>query len=212
MKLIIVRHGETVANLQKIIQGQRPGELSARGRLQARLLGERLRPERIDHFWASPLTRVVQTTAAVASHHDIAIVSLPELMERHFGFLERRSFDDYFIALEQSGLPFNLFRPSGGESLGDVEKRLARVINRIRRIPQGKTLLLAAHSVINKVLLKILLDKSLDDWEDIRQDNSCVNILHRNRDDGRMAADLLNCTRHLREPEHIGGHPCGDGP
>lgn len=203
MKLILVRHGETEANLQKIIQGQQPGELSAEGRLQARLLGERLRRERIDHFWASPLRRVVQTAAAVIHHHLIDIIPMPELMERHFGLLEGKGFEDYFLALEKSGLPFHLFRPPGGESLGDVEERLAYVVNRLHRIPQGETLVLAAHSVINKILLRILLHKGIEEWDAIRQDNGCVNILHRNEKSGAMEAELLNCTRHLQAREAV---------
>ena len=194
-----MRHGETVANLQKVIQGQRPGELSSQGHHQAYLLGERLKPEKLDHLWASPLTRVSDTVAAVTRHHSLPIVTLPELMERNFGVLEGKSFAEYFLTLEQSGLPFFLFRPPGGESIEEVEERLAHVVERLDRVPQGESLLIAAHSVINKVLLKILLAKNFDDWDTIRQDNSCVNILQRNPLTGRMEAELLNCTRHLYE-------------
>jgi len=201
MKLIIVRHGETLANLRKIIQGQQPGELSPDGHRQARLLGEHLSKESIDHIWASPLRRVVQTVVPVVYHHDVTITKLPELMERHFGVLEGKNFEDYFAALEKSGLPFHLFRPPGGESLGDVEERVNRVVRRIHEIPQGKTLLMAAHSVINKVVLRILLNKGIGEWDAIRQDNACVNILHRDDKCGSMEAELLNGTCHLRESE-----------
>ncbi|MBN1140416.1 MAG: histidine phosphatase family protein [Deltaproteobacteria bacterium] len=205
MRLIIVRHGETVANILRIIQGQRPGELSSRGRLQARLLGERLGAERIDRLWSSPLARAADTAAAIACHHELPLCEVPELMERHFGILEGQSFDDYFLALERSGLPFHRFRPAGGESLEDVEQRLSRVVARLQSFPPEKTLLIAAHSVINKMLLKILLGKSYEDWEAIHQDNGCVNILESRPGGNSMEGLLLNCTRHLAAAE--GGNP-----
>ena len=59
MRLMLVRHGETHANAQGIIQGQGESpafDLSARGRAQARACGGRLEREglRPTHVYASP--------------------------------------------------------------------------------------------------------------------------------------------------------------
>lgn len=197
MKLLLIRHGETVANTQKIIQGQKPGELSPTGFRQAVLLGERLKQERIDRFWSSPLARAAKTAAAIACHHRLPVISLPELMERHFGVLEGESFAEYFMALENSRLPFSQFCPEGGESLEEVEKRLGPVVKSVHALALGETLLITAHSVVNKMLLKILLNQSYQDWDAIRQDNGCLNILRKNPTTGRMEVEAINCTRHL---------------
>lgn len=59
--LLLVRHGETVDNAAKIMQGQTPGKLNETGVLQAEDVRDRLRNERIDAFVSSDLHRSVQT-------------------------------------------------------------------------------------------------------------------------------------------------------
>ena len=48
MKLILVRHGETEANVARIMQGCSPGVLSKLGKEQAKKLADRLKNEKID--------------------------------------------------------------------------------------------------------------------------------------------------------------------
>lgn len=55
--LYLVRHGETVENVQKVMQGQTPGTLSALGEQQAAHLCEQFRSEAIDLFFSSDLQR-----------------------------------------------------------------------------------------------------------------------------------------------------------
>ena len=204
MKLIIVRHGETLANINRIIQGQLPGELSPNGRLQAALLAERLKTEPLSHIWSSPLARACETAGKIAAFHRTTVEKLPELKERSFGALEGESFEAYFHALEESGQPFFSFRPAGGESLQGLEERIQPLMDKLRALPPAAAILIIAHGIINKIILKVLLDNSFDDWQHIRQDNTCVNILVTNRQTGKLASTLLNCTSHLRKPEAPG--------
>jgi broad specificity phosphatase PhoE len=199
MKLIIVRHGETLANKQKIIQGQRPGELSSKGRLQAALLAERLRTEPLTHIWSSPLARARETATALAVFHQVEIEFVPELKERCFGTLEGRDFEAYSNALEESSQPFFAFRPPGGESLQCVERRIQPLLKRLASMPAAATILIVAHGLVNKIILKMLLEQNFDDWPRITQENTCVNILSTNWRTGKLESLLLNCTSHLHE-------------
>ena len=197
MRLVTVRHGETLANINKIVQGQLPGELSPHGRLQARLLAQRLSEEKVSHIWSSTLTRARETAEEIVRFHKIKVETLPELKERCFGILEGKSFDDYFQALEKSGQPFFRFSPPGGESLQELEGRVGPLMEKLQALPPSATILVIAHGIINKIILKVLLDKTFDDWQKIRQDNTCVNILETNRQSGKFESLLLNCTNHL---------------
>ena len=60
-RLFLVRHGETVDNVNKIMQGQTHGRLTLNGIEQAHELGRQLRGEHIDVFLSSDLARAVET-------------------------------------------------------------------------------------------------------------------------------------------------------
>ena len=57
LTIYIVRHGETDANLNKIIQGHLDVPLNDTGRSQARLLSQALRTVPFTRAWSSDLQR-----------------------------------------------------------------------------------------------------------------------------------------------------------
>lgn len=68
-KLLLIRHGETVDNVNRIMQGQTPGKLTENGINQARNLGAELSQKHIDAFVSSDLQRAVDTCVEVAAPH-----------------------------------------------------------------------------------------------------------------------------------------------
>lgn len=66
-KLLLIRHGETVDNVNRIMQGQTPGKLTENGINQARSLGAELSQKHIDAFVSSDLQRAVDTCVEVAA-------------------------------------------------------------------------------------------------------------------------------------------------
>ena len=65
MELYIVRHGETLWNREKRLQGREDIELSENGRKVARLTGEALMDTRIDKIFSSPLKRAYETACLI---------------------------------------------------------------------------------------------------------------------------------------------------
>ena len=61
MKILLVRHGETDYNKNKLIQGHSDIELNETGRDQARNAGQKLTEYDIDFAFSSPLKRAVET-------------------------------------------------------------------------------------------------------------------------------------------------------
>ena len=59
--LYLVRHGETIDNVNRIMQGQTQGELTENGRMQARGLARKMAGEHIDVFVSRELKRDVDT-------------------------------------------------------------------------------------------------------------------------------------------------------
>ena len=101
-RLLLIRHGETVDNVNKIMQGQTPGKLTPNGVEQARELAMRLKQEHIDAFVSSDLKRAVDTCVEIAAPHfdgDRAkaldsIMQTPLLRERDWGSFTGRFIPD----------------------------------------------------------------------------------------------------------------------
>ena len=66
MKLIIVRHGETIENQAKILQGHLPGTLSNKGIEQAKTIALNLKQEKIAAIYSSDLARAADTAHSPA--------------------------------------------------------------------------------------------------------------------------------------------------
>ncbi len=158
MKLILVRHGETLSNRENRVQGITDTELSDYGRIQAGKLAESLRNEPIDCIVSSPLKRAYQTAQAIGKFHNTAIevenklqemnhgdfenVTIAELKEKHLPFL-KQWFDD----------PASVAMPNG-ESLYDLQIRAWGAIEKI--IANSKNILVVSHGMaIMTILCKI---------------------------------------------------------
>ena len=68
MRLLLIRHGQSQANLDGIIQGD-DDPLTDLGRRQADLAGRHLATTReIDYLYASPLARARETAVIIGRH------------------------------------------------------------------------------------------------------------------------------------------------
>jgi probable phosphoglycerate mutase len=92
VKLILVRHGETAANVAGLLDTAAPGPaLDRRGRAQAAALAQRLAGERIDAVFASTHLRARQTAAPLAAARGLETGLLPGIVEVSAGVLEGRA-------------------------------------------------------------------------------------------------------------------------
>ena len=106
MKILLVRHGETNYNKNKLIQGHSDIELNETGRNQAASAGEKLSDHNIDYAFSSPLKRAVETARLMLDNSNNSqnvskeITTDERLIEKFFGDFEGSTFDEYFSALE----------------------------------------------------------------------------------------------------------------
>lgn len=90
-KIVFVRHGESAWNSENRFTGWTDVDLSAKGRDEAKLAGEKLKSWRFDVCHASVLKRAIKTwngIADVINHHHIPIYKSWRLNERHYGALQ----------------------------------------------------------------------------------------------------------------------------
>ena len=86
--LLIIRHGETVWNVEQRFQGQFDSPLTEIGRDQAAALGRRLRAYHFSDLIVSDLGRARETAAIIAAHTGHPVRTDPRLRERGYGLLE----------------------------------------------------------------------------------------------------------------------------
>ena len=196
-KLFLIRHGETEANRNKILQGQKSGfYLSNLGKKQVKSLAERLQVEQIDIVLSSDLERAKETTAEITLYHDCEVVYLPELRERSFGVLEGKLWDSVQKDMDKSALPFWEYKPAEGESITELIARGSDFLLDIRERYLGKNVLVSAHGGLNRAIITNLLDLSIQDWGSLEQNNTCVNSFEFSAEK-QVLNYSLNCTKHL---------------
>ena len=166
MELLIVRHGESVANAQGRMQGQHDYPLSAAGEEQARLLGSWLRRAgfQFDAVYSSPLTRALTTARALTAELDLPEPELaPELSELHAGSLQGLTRDEiqasYPGFMQRAVTELGDFSEYGGESYDEVQLRVRSLLLRwqAKHREAAHRILAVAHGGTNFHLVKALV-------------------------------------------------------
>ena len=155
VRLYLMRHGETVDNVNRILQGQTDGKLNDNGLRMAQEASQRMAATDIDVFFSSDLGRCVDTCRIMAAPHGKPIVQTPLLRERDWG-----SFTGLYIP-DLKGREW----PDDVETTEQMRKRAEAFLNLIRAEYQGKTLLVVGHGIINKVILSILSGRPMREVE-----------------------------------------------
>ncbi|KDN36558.1 phosphoglycerate mutase-like protein [Tilletiaria anomala UBC 951] len=132
VRILLMRHGETEENRQRIIQGQLDTDLNEAGRLQAYYTGRHLANTKIDEVYSSPLKRARDTALAVIkqnksfSNSDNVTSTFTDarLMEQHLGVLQGKP-----------GAGRRHGEPEGAESAEEVCARFASFWNDVLSNP-----------------------------------------------------------------------------
>ncbi len=196
MRILLVRHAQTIENAEHRFQGHIHGRLSALGKRQTKALAGALKNEKIDYFFGSPLGRARDTLDAVRNHHPhVEAVFTNDLMERGKGVWENRLVAEAYAENPrlQADMHSKAYRPEKGESLLDVRRRLRRFLKRIQGIDDEATILVVGHGVLNGELLRLLLGGTEGHFS---QQNACINELWWEK--GGAYIVRLNDVSHLR--------------
>ena len=163
--LFLVRHGETVDNANKIMQGQTQGQLNDEGVRQAEQLRDELAGEPLDAIVASDLKRSVDTARILAEPHGLEVVTTPLLRERDWGSFTGR----YIPDLKDEVWPDDI------ETLEALQTRSRAFLDFIRNEYAGKHVLAVGHGIVNKAIQAVFYGKQMREVE--RMTNCEVRIL-----------------------------------
>ena len=199
-RLLLVRHGDTELNSRERFWGCTDVKLSATGIEQAKKLSERLASEKIDAVYASDLERAWRTAEIIASRHQIEVVTCPEMRETNFGKIEGLSFDEVsrlYPELTESWLSWDIqMRFPDGEGVCEVNDRVSKFKDRLRKHAPEETVLIVAHAGTMRMLICQLLGLEIQYWRQLRVGLASLSIVETYQEADILT--LLNDLSHLK--------------
>ncbi len=120
--LILVRHGESVANAQGLLLGRTDAELTPLGRTQI-LAARALLPDPVAEVRTSPLRRARDTAALLDLGAPVTVDE--RWVEIDYGEFECQPLGGIPAEVWQRWQSDRDFRPAGGETLAEVDRRVS---------------------------------------------------------------------------------------
>lgn len=181
--LYLVRHGQTIFNLKRIIQGWSDSPLTQLGCDQATRAGMFLRARGIepDHAYTSTLHRTEQTIANLWP--GLAYERLDGLREWFFGDFEA---ERVMLMPERPWRDF--YRQFGGEGQIQVRTRMVATLTDLMRRPDHTCVLAVSHGSAIKEFLDHVRGAAADERE--RVPGNC-SVLHFAFDDAADTFELV---------------------
>lgn len=159
-RIFLARHGESVANQQKLISGQLDTPLTEKGKNQAQWLCDVLKNEQLSAIYASSLNRAIETAKPTANYHGIDIRVVDNFKEIHFGVLQGRNADgadrDAQVLWQVKSADKAALDIPGSETTKAFEDRITACLELVLQDLQG-TAMIVAHRNTNEVILSKLL-------------------------------------------------------
>lgn len=155
VEALLVRHGESTANVDRIWQGRLDYELSEAGREQAIRAGRTLAGVSAARIYSSPLVRAASTANIIAGEIGYPpgdVHFLDDLTERGGGLLEGHTWDDFEASHPDLARRFfelpdeKRWARLGAESTASALHRMWRVLATVRqRHEPGESAILVSH-------------------------------------------------------------------
>ncbi|MBJ8831655.1 adenosylcobalamin/alpha-ribazole phosphatase [Citrobacter freundii] len=181
MRLWLVRHGETEANVAGLYSGHAPTPLTERGIAQAQTLGTLLRNVPVDNVLCSELERARHTTQLILGDREVPVRNMPELNEMFFGDWEmrhhrnlaREDAENYAVWCND----WQNATPTNGEGFQAFSQRVERFIAQLADYKTCQNLLVVSHQGVLSVLIARLLSMPAAAMWHFRVEQGCWSAI-----------------------------------
>jgi probable phosphoglycerate mutase len=189
-QLILIRHGETVWNTERRLQGQFDSPLTERGLWQARQVGERMRAETFSALYSSDLPRALRTAEHIAAITGHSILTDERLRERHFGIFEglTRAEMERCDPVAQSRFLERApeYAVPGGESPAGFMARVRAALEDIAGRHAEQTIVIVTHGLVLDCAYRAATGLPLQELRGAPLVNASLNHFFFDRDGWRM--------------------------
>ena len=182
--IYIIRHGQTDFNVRQVVQGRGVNsDLNDVGIQQAKLFFKAHQEIKFDVVYTSSLKRTWQTVNSFISKKIPHLVRA-EIDEIDWGIFEgvehhpdlQKTYYDIINQWKNGNLDIKI---EGGESAQDLADRLMPFVEELKNAT-AQTILVCTHGRTLRVLLCLLMDKSITKMDDFVHDNTCLYHLEYN--------------------------------
>jgi len=152
-RLVLIRHGESEGNRDRIFTHTPEVPLTDAGHAQVRAAAEwvaaRYRPVAVV---SSPFLRARQTAAILAERLALAVRVEEELREQSFGELAGQPYAALRDSSDYDLARYWLWRPPGGETLLEVAARAGAALDRVAAGAAGNDVVVVSHGGVMMAL------------------------------------------------------------
>lgn len=164
-RLYLVRHAQSQGNTGEDLSSG-DADLTDIGREQARRLGERLKTQKIDRVYASPLWRTQQTASAIADASRLEVIPKADLREVQLG---QADYDIRLLPPKEREKVARLIMSEGtwdafpgSEGSEAARNRVRGVIKEIVNDHPGERLVVVAHAAFIQTFVSVVLGLERD--------------------------------------------------
>ncbi|MCO7125059.1 histidine phosphatase family protein [Sporolactobacillus shoreicorticis] len=195
--LYLIRHGETIWNQKKILQGQQDIPLSENGLYQALTLAEHLQETKPDAIYSSDLSRAYETAKIIARTANIERVNVTNrLRERFYGTLEAKPLDEVSALVPDYAVNWRQVMRYEMESLEDLQSRTVQQITQIMKRESNRNIVIVCHGGVINCFIHYLT-KGRNGTGRLRLNNTSVSTFRYHDPNWRIIS--LNMTDHLHK-------------
>jgi len=186
--LFIIRHGETVWNLEGRKHGQLDSPLTALGIRQSKALAQRLSEESFTALYSSDLGRAIATAEFIAERTNHEIVSDQGLRERSFGIFQGLTDEQVkekysFEYGAHNADKINYVIPEG-ESLKEYSTRVIGCLEDLAATREGENIVVVTHGGVIDSWFRYIFDIPLDAPRKAKLWNASLNHIARSGETG----------------------------
>lgn len=206
VRFYITRHGETLWNTQKRMQGHKDSPLTELGISQAESLAGALKDVEFEAAYSSSSRRALQTARIIIGDRDVPVVPMDGLMEINLGVWEGMVFSEAEKLYPEEFKNFwehpERYRTVGGESFEALIDRVGRTMETLARRHKAGNLLVVTHAVTLKAITTYIEKKEIKDlWTGAYIKQACLNLLE--HEDGKWNPVIWGDISHYEEKEEL---------
>jgi len=198
-RIIVVRHGETIWNIEGIWMGHMDSPLTPKGVVQAEYIATRLSEVKFELIYSSDLGRALQTAEHISIKCGKAIQKDARLRERNIGIFEGLTDSEISEKFPEERKkhkePGNEYQIPKGESRAQRNERVVEFFEEIAKKHTGQTVVVVTHGGVLASIFQYSLGISYQPPQTFKRSNASYSLF--TFSDSQWIIETWNDVSHL---------------